>query len=139
MANFCGGDFYSFPVEGSASSNCSGRRGNSSQQQQSRAGSGGNRSDPHGQGVSQWGRQQLSSYAGPSSTSKGGVPGAGTKRGTQLQGGWTGGNWQSEGAMPNRTAIQDLSPHLGNTVSCVAVSYQSVLDYCTYSYIDQLQ
>jgi hypothetical protein len=98
MANFCGGDFYSNSASASGSNNASGFS-----QRRSR-GAGGRL------GVSQWGREQLDC-------------------GTSTAGG--GGDWSSGGAAvgrggfpsatgggtPNRMAIQNLSPHLANTVS----------------------
>ena len=117
MANFCGGDFHSFP----------GGRGNSSTSAFHQKGTGGRQ----GQGVSQWGRQQLdhsTNAAGGSSRGQRGpaMPGRGASGGKS--GGWAGdglvgvgggggGGFQSDSGSANRMAIQDLSPHLGNTVS----------------------
>lgn len=102
MANFCGGDFHSFPGEGSSRA-CAAAS----------AGPGGHgRAFGEPQGVSQWGRQQLGSYT--SNRGEGGGGGGG-------KGGYTGGgaSFRSDNGPPqcNKMAIQDLSPHLGNIVS----------------------
>ena len=131
MANFFGGDFHSFPQSRRGKG-----RGKTSQPPASFTvgGSKGGREQQQQQGVGQWGRQQLAFPAAPAGhDSNAPVMGAGRGRGS---GGGNGGGWGGTGAQfnqdstsPKRTAIQDLSPHLANTVS-TKYGLNKLCDYC---------
>ncbi len=132
MANFCPGDFSSFPGGESSSF----RRGRGRQRYASstaagtrKASRGSTKTAPLG--VSQWGRQQLSypgpagSHASESSTAVQPCIGGGKKhqgRGRGRAGGGGGGGgggcWgEPDTSQPIRMTIQDLSPHMANSVS----------------------
>ena len=106
MANFCGGgDFHSLPLE---------NRNRSFSQDGT-----GMRREP--QGVSQWGRQQLSDSSAPGSSSS-------TSSSRGRGGGGGGGGFHSENCPPSKVAIQDLSPHMANTVRKVQCTTMSTFN-----------
>ena len=126
---------YSFPPAAGSSSRGRGR-----------GGKGGNRDS---QGVGQWGRQQLVYPAAPASHGYGGgntgAVGQGGGRGGSRRSGGGGGAYSGTGAAgqflldnapPSKTSIQDLSPHLANTVSphlansTVSPQYCVDVQYC---------